>query len=30
MAIPALPFGPTDPADEGTHPAGDEPLWNES
>jgi len=26
----ALPFGPVDPADEGTHPAGPEPLWNES
>ena len=25
-----LPFGPTDPADEQTHPAGPEPLWNES
>src|SRR4051794_39007489 len=24
------PFGPVDPADEGTHPAGDELLWNES
>jgi hypothetical protein len=26
----ALPFGPVDPADEGTHPAGPEPLWGES
>ena len=25
-----LPFGPVDPADEGTHPAGPEPLWSES
>jgi hypothetical protein len=25
-----LPFGPVDPADEGTHPAGPEPLWGES
>jgi len=27
---PALPFGPVDPADEGTHPAGPELLWGES
>ncbi len=25
-----LPFGPIDPADERTHPAGPEPLWSES
>ncbi len=25
-----LPFGPVDPADETTHPAGPEPYWNES
>jgi len=25
-----LPFGPVDPVDEGTHPAGPEPLWGES
>jgi hypothetical protein len=25
-----LPFGPVDPADEATHPAGPEPLWGES
>jgi len=25
-----LPFGPTSPLDERTHPAGPEPLWNES
>jgi len=29
-AAPDLPFGPVDPADEGTHPAGPEPLWGES
>ena len=26
----SLPFGPVDPADEQTHAAGPEPLWNES
>ena len=25
-----LPFGPVDPADEETHPAGPELLWSES
>jgi hypothetical protein len=25
-----LPFGPIDPLDEATHPAGDDPLWGES
>jgi hypothetical protein len=30
MSDQELPFGPVDPADEGTHPPGPEPLWNES
>jgi len=29
-AAEELPFGPVDPADEGTHPPGPELLWNES
>ena len=29
-AADLLPFGPVDPADEQTHPAGPELLWNES